>query len=101
MSFPYTPKLQDEKIVSLQTRYEYLKLLRLRHQQWLSSAENAMIEGMHVEIAELIEQTAERYHHLLDALQHRDIELSPWTSSVSGPCGYKEYLIEIRYSLAG
>ena len=34
MSFPYTPNVQDEKIESLQTQYEYMKIVRLRHLQW-------------------------------------------------------------------
>lgn len=67
MSFPYTPNLQDEKIESLQTQYEYLKLLRLRHLQWLSSADDVDTEGMHREIAELIERTTDQYNHLLNA----------------------------------
>ena len=68
MSFPYTPRLQDEKMESLQTQYEYLKLLRLRHLQWMNSAEEPNTEGVHSEIAELIEQITDRYHGLLDEL---------------------------------
>jgi hypothetical protein len=68
MSFPYTPKVQDEKIESLQTQYEYLKILRLRHLQWMNSAEDPKSEGVHREIAELIEQITDRYHGLLDEL---------------------------------
>ena len=69
MSFPYTPNLQDEKIDSLQTQYEYLKLLRLRHLQWLSSAENSELETAHLKIAELLELTTDRYNRLLAELQ--------------------------------
>ena len=73
MSFPYTPNVQDEKLESLQTQYEYLKLLRLRHLQWMNSADDPKTEGVHLEIAELIEQITDRYHGLLDALhQQRD-----------------------------
>lgn len=71
MSFPYTPNLKDEKIESLQTQYEYLKLLRLRHLQWMNSAEDPVSEGTHREIAELIEQITDRYHGLLDELQQQ------------------------------
>ena len=75
MSFPYTPNVQDEKMESLQTQYEYLKILRLRHLQWMSSAEDSSSEGVHREIAELIEQITDRYQGLLDALhQQRDTE---------------------------
>ena len=69
MSFPYTPNVQDEKIDSLQTQYEYLKLLRLRHLQWLSSAEKSEIENAHQKIAELIELVNDRYTRLLETLQ--------------------------------
>jgi hypothetical protein len=68
MSFPYTPRLEDEKIESLQTQYEYLKILRLRHLQWLSSADDPGTESVHQEIAALIEQITDRYHNLLDDL---------------------------------
>ena len=69
MSFPYTPNLQDEKLESLQTQYEYLKLLRLRHLQWMSSADDPAAEVVHQEIAQLIEQVTDRYNRLLDALE--------------------------------
>ena len=69
MSFPYTPNLQDEKIESLQTQYEYLKLLRLRHLQWLSTAENSELEATHLKIAELIELVTDRYKRLLTEQQ--------------------------------
>ena len=69
MSFPYTPKLQDEKTESLQTQHEYLNLLRLRHQQWMNSADDPETEHIHQEIAELMEQVTSRYNHLLESLQ--------------------------------
>ena len=69
MSFPYTPNLKDEKIESLGTQQEYLNILRLRHLQWLSTAEDPGTEDIHREIAGLIEQISDRYHHLLDAMQ--------------------------------
>lgn len=73
MSFPYTPKLEDEKVESLQTQYEYLKLLRLRHLQWMSLADDPKTERVHQETAELIEQIIDRYQGLLDDLyQQRD-----------------------------
>ena len=53
------------KIESLQTQYEYLKLLRLRHLQWMSSADTPETERMHQEIAELIERITDRYQSLL------------------------------------
>ena len=74
MSFPYTPKLQDEKIESLQTQHEYLNLLRLRHLQWMSSADDSETEQRHQEIAALMEQITDRYNHLLEALEQKDAE---------------------------
>ena len=65
MSFPYSPKLQDVKLESLQTQYEFLNLLRLRHLQWMSSAGDPEIEDAHLEIAELIEQITDQYRDLL------------------------------------
>jgi len=69
MSFPYTPKLQDEKLESLQTQYEYLNLLRLRHLQWMTSSEDPRAGHMHHEVAEQIEQITDRYKHLFEPPQ--------------------------------
>lgn len=74
MSFPYTPNLQDEKLESLQTQHEYLKLLRLRHLQWLSSAEKSEIENAHQKIAELIELINDSYTRLLNTLEPKDTD---------------------------
>lgn len=71
MSFPYTPNPRDEKLESLQTQYEYLKLLRLRHLQWMSSAEEAEVENTHAAIAQLIEQITAQYQHLFSAIPHQ------------------------------
>ena len=68
MSFPYTPNLQDEKLESLQTQYEYLKLLRLRHLQWLTSAESSDAEAVHLKIAELLDLVGDGYNRLLSEL---------------------------------
>jgi ABC-type phosphate transport system auxiliary subunit len=66
MSFPYTPNLKDEKIESLQTQYEYLRLLRLRQLQWMNSADDPRTKDIHLEISELIEGIIDHYKHLLD-----------------------------------
>ena len=71
MSFPYTPRLQDAKIESLQTQHEFLNLLRLRHLQWMSSAEEPEVKQVHLEIAELIEQVTGQYNHLLEDLEQQ------------------------------
>ena len=80
MSFPYTPNLQDEKIESLHTQHDYLNILRLRHLQWMNSADDPQTGVVHQEIAELIEQVTARYNQLLDALQRRDTESNPENS---------------------
>ena len=68
MSFPYTPNLKDEKIESLQNQHDYLKLLRLRHLQWMSSADESQLEGLHLEIAEELEEISDLYRRLLDSM---------------------------------
>lgn len=70
MSFPYTPNLHDAKIESLHTQQDYLNLLRLRHLQWMSSAEDLETEHVHQEIAGLIEQITGHYNRLFGALEH-------------------------------
>lgn len=77
MSFPYTPNLKDEKLESLQTQYEFMNLLRLRHLQWMNVANDSQVEGAHLEIAELLEQITDRYNDLLDAVQQSDTEGYP------------------------
>lgn len=66
MSFPYTPNLHDAKIESLHTQQDLLNVLRLRHLQWMSSAESPEVERTHKEIAELIDQVTDRYNELFD-----------------------------------
>lgn len=73
MSFPYMPRVQDEKLESLHTQYEYLNILRLRHLQWMNTADDPETERTHLGVAELIEQITDQYHLLLDALeQHQE-----------------------------
>jgi hypothetical protein len=71
MSFPYTPNVLDEKIESLQTQAEYLRIVRLRHLQWMSAADDPAVQRLHRETAELIEQLADRYRRLLHALEEQ------------------------------
>ena len=77
MSFPYTPNLKDEKLESLQTQHDFLKLVRLRHLQWMNLADDSQAEGLHLEIAELLEQITDRYNDLLNGLQESDTEGYP------------------------
>ena len=69
MSFPYSYNLKDEKLESLRTQYEFLNLLRLRHLQWMNTADDSQIEGLHLEIAELIEQITDSYQELFGTLR--------------------------------
>ena len=73
MSFPYSPRLQDEKIESLQTQHDFLNLLRLRHLQWMSSTEEPAVKQVHLEIAELIEQITAEYNRLLEDLEQQSV----------------------------
>jgi hypothetical protein len=65
MSFPFSPNEQHVKTESLQTQFEFLNLLRLRHLQWMSSAADPQVEDVHLEIAGLIEQITDQYNQLL------------------------------------
>jgi len=69
MSFPYSYNLKDEKLESLRTQYEFLNLLRLRHLQWMNTADESQVEGVHLEIAELIEQITDAYQELFGTLR--------------------------------
>ena len=73
MSFPYTPRLSEEKIESLQTQHEYLNILRLRHLQWMNTADDSESERIHREITEHIEQITDRYKQLLDVLEQQRV----------------------------
>ncbi len=71
MSFPYTPRPQDEKLESLQTQHKYLNILRLRHLQWSNSTNDPQTERVHLEIAGQIEEIGNRYKHLLEELEQQ------------------------------
>ena len=73
MSFPYTPRLSEEKIESLQSQHEYLNILWLRHLQWMNTADDSESERIHREITEHIEQITDRYKHLLDVLEQQRV----------------------------
>ena len=77
MNAVYSPHLQDRKKESLQTQYDFLKLLRLRHLQWTNVATDSQVEGVHLEIAELLEEITDRYNDLLDRVQQSDPEGYP------------------------
>lgn len=68
MSFPYTPNLLEEKLESLQTQHEYLKLLRLRHLQWMNTADDPGTAELHQRIAGLIEEITDQYGYLVEKL---------------------------------
>ena len=73
MSFPFAPRLSEEKIESLQTQHEYLNILRLRHLQWMTTADDSESERIHREITEHIEQITDRYKQLLDVLEQQRV----------------------------
>lgn len=70
MSFPYSPRLEDVKIESLQTQLDHLNLMRLRHMQWMSSANDPAVKDMHSHIVAQIKEITEQYNGLLVTLQH-------------------------------
>ena len=70
----YSPQLQHRKGESLQTQNEFLNLLRLRHLHWMNSAVNPEIEQLHLDIAELIQKTTDRYNQLLQVLEDQTYE---------------------------
>jgi hypothetical protein len=69
MSFPYSPRLQDVKVESLQTQLDHLNLLRLRHLQWMNTADDPTTKELHANIARRIEEITDQYHGLLVALR--------------------------------
>ena len=69
MSFPYQPNLHAAKIESLETQHEFLNLLRLRHLNWMNSADEPRIKDYHFQIAELVEKIDDYYSLLLDELR--------------------------------
>ena len=68
MSFPYTLRMQDIKIESLETQLDYLNLLRLRHLQWMSSADDLSAKEFHSKIAKSLEEITQQYNCLLSVL---------------------------------
>ena len=70
----YCSQSKDSKRESLQTQYEFLNLLRLRHLHWMNSTVDPEIEQLHQDIAELIKKTTDQYNHLLHAPQDQRYE---------------------------
>ncbi len=68
MSFPYTPRLQDVKVESLETQLDYLNLLRLRHLHWMSASEDPGVREFHARIAKGLEEITGSYGTLLNTL---------------------------------
>lgn len=54
---------------SMQAQRSYLDIVRSRHHQWAYSAEDPEIGQLHLEIADLIQQTMDQYYQLLNAYQ--------------------------------
>jgi hypothetical protein len=69
MSFPYVPNLHDVKMENLQTQLDHLNLLRLRHLQWMTSANDAQTRDMHLNIVERLKELTDQYSGLLGTLR--------------------------------
>ncbi len=52
---------------SMLAQQVYLDIVRSRHLMWASTNEDPEIRRVHIEIAELIQQTRDQYHDLLQA----------------------------------
>ncbi len=61
---------------SLQTQPEHLNLLRQRHLQWMSSASDPTVEGLHADIAAQLEAVTAKYNGLLKELQQENSQAS-------------------------
>jgi hypothetical protein len=71
MSMPRStsPTLEHIKVESLQSQYELLNILRLRHLHWINFTDDPEIQKRHQEIADLIERMAVHYSDLLQSLE--------------------------------
>jgi hypothetical protein len=54
---------------SMQAQRTYLDIVRSRHHQWAYSAEDPEIKRMHLEIADLLQETMNQYYELLSTYQ--------------------------------
>ncbi len=61
---------KELKIESLLAQLDFLDALRIRHLGWADATDDPEIAHIHMEIITLIQQTRDRYHHLL-ALQNK------------------------------
>lgn len=61
--------LREMKIENMKAEQEYLRVLRNSHLQWMNSADDLEISGMHGDIVDLINQLEARFGILLETLQ--------------------------------
>ena len=47
----------------------YLEIMRSRHHQWAYSAEDPEVRRLHLEIADSIQETMDRYYYILNTYQ--------------------------------
>jgi hypothetical protein len=47
----------------------YLEIMRSRHHQWSYSADDPEIRRLHLEIADSIQETMDRYYYILNTYQ--------------------------------
>lgn len=60
-------KLNELKLQSLVAQYEFLDSLHNRHRTWARDIRDPKIIELHLEIANLIQQTSEKYDELFKA----------------------------------
>jgi hypothetical protein len=62
---------------SILAQQVYLDIVKSRHLQWAGSTDNPEIKRVHIEIAELIQQTRDQYYELIRSYQEQ-IGESEW-----------------------
>jgi hypothetical protein len=61
--------LREMKIENIRAEQEYLRVLRNSHLQWMNSADDLEIHGMHADVVDLINQLEARFGIILERLQ--------------------------------
>jgi len=60
----------------------YLEIMRSRHHQWAYSSEDPEIRRLHLEIADSIQETMDRYYYILSTYQSTDEALAQERSDI-------------------
>lgn len=64
---------QDVIEQSMQAQQVYLDIVRRRHLLWASSSSDSEIRRRHLAIAEMIQESMDRYYELLSTYQERSV----------------------------